>query len=345
MRSWRCSLAFFPALLCVSIAPCSASFQLFATTPRLFEQHSFVMMEHPGTERADRKKEDQVIDDDQDAAALEFCRLIGRLKITPRTGWVRRQVPGYESVADHSWRVAAMAGLLFADVPRPLSTNSNGGGLAEPSDDGDNDSASNHDPVNGSLEHFHASADTVLMALVHDLAECIVGDIPPEDQVVDKHDREATAMQTIAQLLQRAGGSHRRLSTAFRNYEARSSPQSRLVKDLDGLDMILQADEYESRYGMDNLDDFFQPRTFHNVKVQRLVQRILRDREERKARLAKVHSSSSTSETRSDTNSDAALRTLSLADQAFVEEHGKASPLSNEAIRNVVLALRQWEKL
>jgi HD domain len=161
------------------------------------------------------------------------------------------------------------------------------------------------------------------------------GDICPEDQVVDKHDREAAAMLEIVNLLQRAGGSHRILSTAFQNYEARSSPQSRLVKDLDGLDMILQAAEYEDRYGMDNLDDFFQPRTFHNAKVHRMVQRILEDRDEQKARrTAEGHSNK-----RLDVHNP-----LSLSDQAFIEEHGRASPLSNEAIRSVVLALRQWEE-
>jgi hypothetical protein len=115
---WR-----FPAFLCLSIEPSATSF-LFVSNP--FKQ-SFIMIEHQGTERLDRQDEQEdpqaplpvqqqqeeaaaasIIStraalDDEDVAALEFCRLIGRLKITPRTGWVRRQVPGYESVADHRY--------------------------------------------------------------------------------------------------------------------------------------------------------------------------------------------------------------------------------------------------
>jgi hypothetical protein len=114
LMRWR-----FPAFLCLSIEPCATSF-LFVSNP--FKQ-SIIMIE----ERQDRQDEQEdpeaslpvqqqqeeaaaasIIStgaalDVEDVAALEFCRLIGRLKITPRTGWVRREVPGYESVADHRY--------------------------------------------------------------------------------------------------------------------------------------------------------------------------------------------------------------------------------------------------
>ena len=236
-------------------------------------------------------------EEEEELAQLEFCRLIGRLKTTPRTGWVRRQVPSYESVADHSWRVAAMAALL----------------------------QENDCPVE---EEDTKSASPVLMAIVHDLAECIVGDICPEDQVKDKHEREAKAMHQIVQLLQTAKGAHGALAAAFQEYETRTSPTSQWVKDMDGLDMILQASEYEERFGMENLDDFFRPRHFYNEKIQRLVNRI---KEERNARKMKETSSSGTP-------------VVSLSDQAFIEEHARASPLSEDVIANVVVALRQWEQ-
>ena len=41
------------------------------------------------------------------------------------------------------------------------------------------------------------------MTLIHDLAECIVGDITPHDNVTpeDKHEREDKAMESICKLL------------------------------------------------------------------------------------------------------------------------------------------------
>ena len=54
------------------------------------------------------------------SAALDYARFCGRLKTTPRTGWVRCCVPEAESVADHSWRVSALCLILVgAEVERP----------------------------------------------------------------------------------------------------------------------------------------------------------------------------------------------------------------------------------
>ena len=80
-------------------------------------------------------------------AAVAFARLIGKLKTTPRTGWVRRGVPRYESVADHSWRVAALGLLLMH------------------------------------RDDLQITQKLLPMALLHDIGEAVVGDIPPEDNV------------------------------------------------------------------------------------------------------------------------------------------------------------------
>lgn len=55
---------------------------------------------------------------------LRFLNMIGRLKLTPRTGWVYSGIGdagGFspnrvESVADHSWRMAASC-LLYSGDP------------------------------------------------------------------------------------------------------------------------------------------------------------------------------------------------------------------------------------
>ncbi|XP_072264959.1 5'-deoxynucleotidase HDDC2 isoform X3 [Pyxicephalus adspersus] len=85
---------------------------------------------------------------------LQFMKLLGQLKRTPRTGWVYRQVEKPESVSDHMYRMAVIA-MLTAD------------------------NKLNKDRC-------------IRLALVHDMAESIVGDIAPADNVSkeEKHRKE-----------------------------------------------------------------------------------------------------------------------------------------------------------
>ncbi|XP_018018613.1 5'-deoxynucleotidase HDDC2 isoform X2 [Hyalella azteca] len=83
------------------------------------------------------------------------------------------------------------------------------------------------------------------MCLVHDLAECEVGDITPHCGVSDedKHKREMSTMSSLTSLLNPPVGSE--MFNLLKEYEAQNTPESHLVKDLDKFDMILQAFEYE----------------------------------------------------------------------------------------------------
>lgn len=131
------------------------------------------------------------------------------LKRTLRAGWTRVPgVPRVESVADHSWGVALLALL-----------------------------ASERDPTldRGKL---------LTLALAHDLAEAVVGDLTPADGVgdADKHAREADG---LAKLLEMETPEVRRAFTeAWLDYERRGSREARLVADLDKLEMGLQAEDY-----------------------------------------------------------------------------------------------------
>ena len=86
----------------------------------------------------------------------------------------------------------------------------------------------------------------VLLALAHDVAEAIVGDIAPGDGVskADKAAREAAAMDSIRAMLG-GGPAADALAAAFEEYEAGESREAVLVKDLDKVEMVLQAGEYE----------------------------------------------------------------------------------------------------
>ena len=44
--------------------------------------------------------------------AVDFLTLLTRLKQTKRTGWVKRNVQGSESIADHMYRMGLMAMLV-----------------------------------------------------------------------------------------------------------------------------------------------------------------------------------------------------------------------------------------
>jgi len=158
-------------------------------------------------------------DNDATDALLRFFHLAGRLKDTPRAGWGLRGVASPESVAEHSHRVALLALVLAPRAQPPLDT-----------------------------------ARCVALALVHDLAEALVGDITPYDGVSadEKRRREEEAMRHLADLAGDAG-----LLALWREYDAAESPEARFVKELDKLETVLQAAEYEER-GSGALDEFWE---------------------------------------------------------------------------------------
>lgn len=93
------------------------------------------------------------------------------------------------------------------------------------------------------------------MGLVHDLAESIVGDITPMDDVTpeEKHAKEKVDFPFF-QYFQNAfaeivGNFPKELAEEFlslwEEYEAQETIESHYVFDFDKLDMLLQANQYE----------------------------------------------------------------------------------------------------
>ncbi len=162
--------------------------------------------------------------------ALRFFSVVGRLKDVRRAGWVRAGVPEPESVAAHMHRLSLMA-MALAD-PRLCKHR------------------------------------LVQICVVHDLAEAIVGDITPHDGVgpAEKSALELAAMRQIAQDLG-CVGIEQELLQLWYEYEGIDPSSSSFAKkpltlessvahQLDKLEMIVQADEYEQRYSI-ILQDFF----------------------------------------------------------------------------------------
>ena len=142
------------------------------------------------------------------------------LKDVRRQGWVDAGLEHPESVADHSYSAAVIA-MLISD---------------------------------------HAGLDTervVKMALLHDLAEGVTGDIVPGSMDPDeKHRLEREAMHRILD------GLPERLKDAYgaiwREYVSAQTPEARLVHDADRLDMGLQAHRYRALLDGRIFDSFLE---------------------------------------------------------------------------------------
>ncbi|XP_021989567.1 5'-deoxynucleotidase HDDC2 isoform X2 [Helianthus annuus] len=155
------------------------------------------------------------------SSAIDFLTLCHSLKSTKRAGWVKRDVAGPESIADHMYRMGLMA-LIANDAP-----------------------GVNRDKC-------------IKMAIVHDIAEAIVGDITPSDGVpkAEKSRREKEAIDHMCKLL---GGGPRaeEIHELWMEYEENSTTEAKVVKDFDKIEMILQALEYENEQNKD-LEEFFE---------------------------------------------------------------------------------------
>jgi putative hydrolase of HD superfamily len=95
-------------------------------------------------------------------------------------------------------------------------------------------------------------ARALAYAVLHDLPEVRVGDLTPADGVAhaEKAAREARAMTGLTNSLP----AH--VLELWQAYEAQQDPEARFVRQIDRLDMALQAAVYRDRTGLD-LDEFF----------------------------------------------------------------------------------------
>jgi putative hydrolase of HD superfamily len=100
------------------------------------------------------------------------------------------------------------------------------------------------------------------MALIHDVAESLVGDITPVDNVPksEKARRESLTMDYLTQTLL-GGGEHATAANDMRKiwaeYEDSETLEAKFVHDLDKIELVLQTVEYERKYECNkDLSDF-----------------------------------------------------------------------------------------
>jgi putative hydrolase of HD superfamily len=152
------------------------------------------------------------------ATLLDLLLEIQVLDRVPRSGFVLRGVTDPESVTEHSWHVLFLVWSLGARIP----------GIDV--------------------------ARAVEIALVHDLAELRIGDLPRTSAhyfpTGAKRAAEAAAMaDVLAPLSARA-------QELYAEYQAAATPEARLVKACDKLQLMLKVAVYE-RWGQGALAEFW----------------------------------------------------------------------------------------
>uniref|UniRef100_A0A7S0ZH39 5'-deoxynucleotidase n=1 Tax=Timspurckia oligopyrenoides TaxID=708627 RepID=A0A7S0ZH39_9RHOD len=160
------------------------------------------------------------VDEIKTSSVIEFLMLVGQLKSTTRTGWVMRKIEPCESVSDHMYRMAMVCMLLA--------------------------------PPGISRDHM------MKLALVHDLAEAVVGDITPNCGVSkeEKYRREEETMRNIRDETLAGSALGHELYELWTEYESGETDAARMVKDVDKFELVLQALEYERKHSVD-LSEFF----------------------------------------------------------------------------------------
>jgi len=152
---------------------------------------------------------------------LALYMQVATLKLLPRTGWLQRGIPSPESVAEHTFGVAALA-LLIGDTIDGVDR--------------------------GKL---------LAIAMLHDLAEALLSDLPASAKrfigAERKHDAERRALEEmLARMDNRA-----EYLALWEEYACGCSREARLVKGIDRIEMLAQALSYE-RAGSRALGEFWE---------------------------------------------------------------------------------------
>ncbi|MBS3817561.1 MAG: HD domain-containing protein [Candidatus Thermoplasmatota archaeon] len=168
---------------------------------------------------------------------LELFERIGRLKSTDREGWKRVGIEDVESVADHSFR-SAFIGLVLGE---------------------------------------RSGLDTdkiVKMLLLHDLAEVETGDITPHEGISKKEKRalEKGALEDLFDPIEEKEG----LIELWDEFETGQSMEAKVARDIDTLEMILQAVEYQEEYPEKDLSEFIEEKEkgFETSQIENLVENL-----------------------------------------------------------------------
>jgi putative hydrolase of HD superfamily len=179
---------------------------------------------------------------------LDLALELQSLDRLPRAGYVLRGVTDPESVTEHSWHVLFLVWALGRRIPEV------------------------------------DAARAVEIAIVHDLAELRIGDLPRTSSryfpAGAKNAAESAAMEEILAPLPAEA------RELYAEYQAAATPEARLVKACDKLQLMLKVAAYE-RWGAGGLGEFWDnPDNFPDggfAPVRELFEALRRRREAEQA--------------------------------------------------------------
>ena len=174
---------------------------------------------------------------------LDFFKTVVNLKKISRQGWIDKlSIKNPESVADHSYSMAIM-GMVLSD-----------------------------------LENYD-SERILKMILLHDLAESKIGDFTPEQiNIENKIQLENTAFNEIIEHL--PDSIKEQYLEIWQEYQENISPESKIIHQIDKLEMVLQAKTYQNEgHPKEKLETFFESAKIEitNPKLKELFTKIVND--------------------------------------------------------------------
>lgn len=152
-------------------------------------------------------------------ALLYLFHRVGRLKRLIRSGWLRHNIPEPESVADHSFRCVFMA-MMLGDT---LDVD---------------------------------SEKLLRMAVLHDLAEVMAGDITPHDGI-SREEKRKVEEESLRKLLGNIPNADSYIEL-WLEYEAQESREAKIMREIDKLEMALTAVEYQKMSAEKDLYEFIK---------------------------------------------------------------------------------------
>jgi putative hydrolase of HD superfamily len=170
---------------------------------------------------------------------LDFFNIIANLKNIPRQGWIDKlNIEKSESVSDHTFSLTMMA-MIYSDIQK-LDT-----------------------------------LKVLKMSLLHDVVESITGDLTPEQ--ITKEEKVLLENKTFRDIIKKLP---KEFSDDFlkiwKEFQENLTAESKLVHDVDKLEMALQAKIYEKK-GFKNTKSFFNSaeKQIQNKELKEMFRQII----------------------------------------------------------------------
>ena len=175
---------------------------------------------------------------------LDFFKTAANLKKISRQGWIDKLcLPNPESVADHTYSMAVMA-MMISDL-------------------------GNYD-----------SEKIIKMVLLHDLAESKTGDLTPDQ--IDKEEKKKLENNAFDEIIENLPDFIKEeYSKIWQEYQDNISAESKMVHQIDKLEMSLQAKIYQKEgHSQEKLESFFESAKIEitDPKLKELFTKIIEDR-------------------------------------------------------------------